>query len=125
MNDCQMLFFPQRPERSHRRVEAKKAIEVENGLARNVDARPHGIVRALGVWDDDVEAGGGASLENHDEAFVLEAAGRCFRSHDGAAQKRRQRRSSHQGQSPVSQEYASSNGHGFVSWLSLLKLGGT
>jgi hypothetical protein len=61
-----MFLVPKRQQGIHRRVQPKKAVEIENGIAWNVDARPHRVIRGLTVWDDDVEAVCSATLENHD-----------------------------------------------------------
>ncbi len=71
-------------------MKPKEAVEVEYGLARNVDGRPHRIVRRFGMRYHNVEPVRGATLEDHYQPLVLAEVPRGNVSgHDRTAQKRR------------------------------------
>jgi len=65
-------------------VEAEKSIEIEYLILRNGDAGAHGVVVVLAVGHDNVEAVGGAALEDDDEAAI--GRGQSLRHH-GASQE--------------------------------------
>jgi hypothetical protein len=71
VNDGEMALFPDRMERRHRRMQAEEAIEIDDGVPRDVDAGTHRVVRAFAVGDHDVQAVGGATLEDDDEALIF------------------------------------------------------
>src|SRR5215467_771473 len=50
-------------------MQAEESVEIDHILARNIDARPHGVILFLAVRDDDVESVGCAALEDDDQAF--------------------------------------------------------
>ena len=66
-------------------MQAEEAVEVDDLLARNVDAGPHRVIGTLGVGHDDVEAVGRAALEDHDQALV--GGGGIGGAQGGAGQK--------------------------------------
>ena len=47
VHNRQLTLLPQRLERRERRMQPEEAIEIEHRLARNVDARPHGVILRL------------------------------------------------------------------------------
>ena len=69
VHDREMPLVPQRLERRHAGCSPKKPSRSIT-VARNVDARPHRVVRRLAVRDDDVEAVGRAALEDYDQPLV-------------------------------------------------------
>ncbi len=56
-------------------MESEESIEIKHRVARDIDRWPHGVVGALVVRHDDVEAVGCAALEDDNQALVLSADG--------------------------------------------------
>ncbi len=57
-------------------MQAEEAVEIDDAIlagARDGERRPHLVVRGFAVRHDDVEAVGGAALEDHDEALAAAA----------------------------------------------------
>ncbi len=73
MHDGEMPLLPERLKRRQRRMQAEEAVEIEHGLARNIDAGPHGVVLRLAVRNHDVQAVGRAALKNYDQTLVAHA----------------------------------------------------
>src|SRR6266436_3351593 len=94
-------------------MQAEKAVQVENLLAGNVNARPHRVISSLGVRDDDVQSVRRAALKDDDQspgpASGFDRAQSCTR------QKTRDRGRADHGQSAVAQEYAAGDGHAHSS----------
>ena len=66
MNDGEMALVVERLEGCERRMQAEEAIEIEHLVLGDGDAGAHGVVVLFAVGDDDVEAVGGAALEDDD-----------------------------------------------------------
>ena len=73
VDDGQRALLPQRQERRQARVQAEEAVEIERRAIASAarlgdrDRRPRRVVVALAERDDDVEAVGGAALEDRDQ----------------------------------------------------------
>ena len=106
-----MTLLPQGLECAEGRMQAKKAVEIEDFAVRNIDAGPHGVVLRLGMWNDDVESVGGSTLENYNEAFGAGAAFHCTEC--SSSQKAGNGSSTDDCQRTVAKEYAS-GWHGSV-----------
>src|SRR5215469_15591665 len=91
-------------------MQAEEAVEVEDVLARDVDAGPHRVVRALAVRHDDVEAVGRTTLKDDDQPLGTRAGFDC--SEGGARQESRDGGCADDGQSAIAKKYAASDGHG-------------
>src|SRR5580765_3928327 len=101
-----MTLLPQRLKGCERRVQAEKAIEIEDRFPGNVDAGPHGVVLRLAVRDDDVESVGRTALEDHHQAPG--ASGVLGGTEGGAGQEARDRGRADYGESAVAKEDAAS-----------------
>ena len=51
-------------------MQSEEAVEIDHLLTRNIDAGPHRVIRALGVRHNDVQAIGGAALEDNHQPLV-------------------------------------------------------
>jgi hypothetical protein len=109
MDDREMALLPERLERSERRVQTEETVEIEYRLLWNVDAGAHGVVVLLAVRDDDIEAVGGATLKNYDEA--LGASGTVGCAECGPGEEAWDRGGADHGESAVAEEDATSGGH--------------
>src|ERR1700676_4167804 len=104
-----------------RRMQSEKAVEVEHGFMRNINVRAHCVVLLLAVWDNNIQAICGPSLENYHQAFVLGV--RTYCSPGSASQEARHSRRAHDGKSAIAKEYPACNSHkSSAQQLSLLKL---
>ena len=90
-------------------MQAEKAVEIDDGIAGNIDSGAHGVIGLLAIRDNDVQAIGGATLENNNQAFVL--AAQRLRAEGGTSEKGRQRRSPHDSQGAVAHKHAAGNRH--------------
>ena len=106
---ARLTLLPERLERRERRMQAEEAIEIDYGLARNVDAGPHRVILRLGVRHHDIQTVGGAALKDHDQP--LGARARLSRAHSGASEKTRHRGRADDGKRAVAKKYATSDGH--------------
>ncbi len=104
MNDCQVALFPEWLKGREGRVQSEEAVEIDDLVARDVDGWAHGVVGALVVRYDDVEAVGRAALEDDDEALVL--CGQRLARVGGASEKRRNGCGAYDGEAAVSQKYS-------------------
>jgi hypothetical protein len=84
VNDREMALIEERLERGKRRVQAEESIEIENLILGDGDAGAHRVIVLLAIGDDNIEAVGGAALEDYDEAAIW--CGQSLRHH-GANQK--------------------------------------
>src|ERR1022692_1096372 len=109
MHNRQLTLLPQRLERRQRRMQPKESIKIEHSLARNVDARPHGVILRLGMRNHDVQTVGRAALEDHNQPLV--ARTRLSRTPCGASKKTWHRRGADDSESAVTKKDATSNGH--------------
>src|SRR5690349_5526038 len=50
-------------------MQAEESVEIDHILARNVDARPHGVILLLSMRYNDVESVRGATLKDYDQTF--------------------------------------------------------
>ena len=100
-------------------MQTEEAVEINHGTARDIDGGAHSIVQLLAVRYDDVEAVGGAALEDHNQTFV--PGGGVRRAVSYASKKGRYGCRSNDGECAVFKKYASRDGHKKLS--SPLKLG--
>src|SRR5215467_11751498 len=117
MHDGEVLLVPQRLKSRHRRMQTEESIEIKHRFARNVDGRPHRVVRQLTVRDDDVQSISGAALENDDQPFRFCA--RLSRSIRGTCKKTRERGGSYRGECAVEKKYSTGDGHKWQSAIGL------
>src|SRR5580700_3375745 len=96
-------------------MQAEESIEINHGLAWNVDAGPHGVILRLGVGNNNIQPVGRATLEDHDQA--LAACARFSRAPRGASQKTWHCGRSDDGECAVTKKNASSDRHKKNSWL--------
>src|SRR5437868_3090220 len=96
-------------------METEEAVQIDDGVAWDVDGWSHRIVSLLAVRNHDVETVSRATLENDDEAFVARAG--LDRGVSGAGQERRDRSRADDCEGTVPKEYSASDGHRDSSWL--------
>ena len=70
MHDGEMLLVPQRFESGHRRMQSEEAVKIDHALPRDGDAGAHVVIRLLAMRHNDVQAVGGAALEEYDQALL-------------------------------------------------------
>src|SRR5579863_4297571 len=104
VNDCQVALFPKRLKGREGRVKSEEAVEIDDLVARDVDGWAHGVVGALVVWHDDVEAIGRAALEDDNQPLVVHA--RRLGTERGASEKRGNGCGADDSQAAVSQKYS-------------------
>src|SRR5277367_295150 len=109
MNDGQLTLFPKWLERRERRMQAEEAIQIDDRLTRNIDARPHRVILRLGVGHHNVQAVGRSPLENHDQALGARPGLRS--APRGASQKAWHGRRADNGECAIAKKYATSDGH--------------
>src|SRR6202049_1258147 len=90
-------------------MQSEKAIEVQHGVMRNINVRAHCVVLLLAVWDNNIQAICGPSLENYHQAFVLGVRTCC--SQGSTSQEARHSRRAHDGKSAIAKEYPTCNSH--------------
>src|SRR6266566_2284827 len=96
-------------ERPQRRMQSEKAIEVEHGFMRNINVRAHCVVLLLAVWDNNIQAICGPSLENYHQAFVMGVRTPCAQG--SASQEAGHSRRAHDGKNTIAKEYPACNSH--------------
>ena len=70
VHNGQVPLLPKRLEWRERRMQAKESVEIDHRLARDVDARTHGVILRFTVRNYDVQPVRRATLEDHDEPVV-------------------------------------------------------
>src|SRR5215471_2798430 len=90
-------------------MQAEKSIEINDRLARNVDAGAHRVVLRFAMRDDHVETVGRAALEDHDEAFG--ARTEIGDAEDCASEKARHGGRADNGESTVAKKDATRDVH--------------
>src|SRR5712692_4995201 len=119
VHDGQMALLPQRLKCRHGGMQTEEAVEINHGTARDIDGGAHSIVQLLAVRYDDVEAVGGAALEDHNQTLVPRTG--IGRAVSYASEKTRDGRRTNDSECAVSKKYASRDRH--KNLLSPLKLG--
>ncbi len=94
MHDGEMSLIVERLERRERGMQAEKAVEIDDLVLRNRDRGPHRVVVLLVIGHNNVEAVGGAALEDNHKT----AAGSCRLGHDGADEEAGNRRRARDGE---------------------------
>lgn len=74
MHDRKMSMIIEGLQRSHRRMQAEKAVQIQNFLRPDSDGGTHGVVVLFAVRDDDVQPVGRAPLKQDNQLLFLEAA---------------------------------------------------
>src|ERR1700747_3404214 len=106
MNDSELIFVKERLERCEARMQTKKSVEVDRGVAsatfrlRNRDAGAHTVVALLAKGHNDVQPVGGPALEKHDELLFVGHGRRGYR----ALQKRGHSALTHHGHAALLQK---------------------
>ena len=90
MNDGEMALVVERLERSHGRMQTEEAVQIDHLILLDSDRRAHGVIVLLAIGDNDVEAVGGATLEEYDQLLMIGGGSRHL-SHDAASEKGRYR----------------------------------
>src|SRR6267143_1593836 len=90
-------------------MQSEKAIEVEHGFMGNINVRSHCIVLLLAVWNNNIQAICGPSLENYHQAFVMGI--RTYCAQGSASQEAGHSRRAHDGKSTIAKEYPACNSH--------------
>ena len=89
-------------------MQPEESIEIKHRFARNVDARPHGVILRFAIRHHDVQAVGCAALEDHDQALIAHAR---LSTYGGASEKTRHRRRADDGERAVTKKDATTNCH--------------
>ena len=111
MDDGEMALVIERLEGREGGMETEESIEVDDLVLRNGDAGAHRVVVLFAIRDDDVEAVGGATLEDDDEAAI---GRRRALGEDGADEKSGDRRGARERESAFVEEEAAGCVHGFL-----------
>src|SRR5580700_853699 len=90
-------------------MQPEKSIKIEHSLARNIDARPHGVILRFAIRHHNIQTISRAALEDNDQP--LGACTRLGRTHGSASQKARHRRRANHGKRAVAKKNSTSNGH--------------
>src|ERR1035437_22742 len=99
-------------------VKSEEAIEIENLILRDGDAGTHGVVVFFLVGHDNVEAVGGAALEDYYEA-AAGVGGGSF-SHEGADEEAGNGRGARDGQGAFVEEESPVDLHGGLLFFCVL-----
>src|SRR5258708_15621490 len=103
------MVVPERQKRLHRRMQYEKAVKIDDCLAWNVDAGPHGIVLRLGVRHHYIQAVGGTALKDDDQPLFADVCG--ARAKCDTCQKARYRRRANHSHGAVAKKNSACDGH--------------
>src|ERR1700680_2704659 len=90
-------------------MQSEKAIEVQHGVMRDINVRAHCVVLLFAVWDNNIQAICGPSLENYHQAFVMGVRTHCAQG--SASQEAGHSRRAHDGESTIAKENPARNSH--------------
>ena len=90
-------------------MQAEESVKIEHGLARNINARPHGVILLLAVRHHDVQTVSRAALKNYDQPLGADA--RLSRAHGGTSKEARHCCGSDDGKRAVAKKDATRNSH--------------
>src|ERR1700682_1126302 len=90
-------------------MKSEEAVQIDHSTARNMDRWPHRVISRFGVWDHDVQAVGGATLEDNDQPLLI-VSGR-FVTQSCTTKERRNRGGTHDRHCTIAKESAPGDGH--------------
>ena len=112
VHNGQVPLVPDGLQRGQRGMQSEEPVQVEDVVARNVDAGTHRVISALAMRHDNVQAIRSPALKNYDQP--LGARAKFDRPKRSTCQKAWHSGRAHNCQSAIANEYATSDGHGTV-----------